>query len=386
MVTNQNFMNSIRRITKFSNSDAAGELNRNTPPKKSEVEKKTFKRFFEIELWRDNPNSQALFPILCALEKASRDINMLMRRVSTDNLEGLNSNRGNSLETVNIQGENQRKLDVIANRIMKTSLCATGELKAVASEEEDELCLCSTIIDNSAFSGDYVAVFDPLDGSANIDSGLPTGTIFGIYKKLNSKSSIDDSMTQRGNQLIIAGYCLFSSSTHLVITIRNGLHMFTLDDVSGEFYLTKSNVKIPRSGDIYSFNDAYYDSWNNQLKQFISDFRNNKLNNNQNNEENLQTKKPSARYMGALVADVHNIICNGGIFGYPGTADKPNGKLRLVYEANPLALIIEEAGGYASDGNSRILNKNVEDVHQRTELYIGSYEDVKTLETYLAKE
>lgn len=299
----------------------------------SKTDRKTFKRFMQIELWR-TPELESLYPILCSIETACRDINRLMRRISTDNLDGLHGN-------MNIQGEDQKKLDVIANRVLKNALCCSGKISIIASEEDDKPCLCSDITDNAAFSGEYAAVFDPLDGSSNIDSGLPTGTIFGIYQ--NPKYGITDPLTtikQKGSELLVAGYCLYSAATHIVITLRTGLHMFTLDDVTGEFYLTKSNLKIPRSGPIYSFNDANSVSWHPAVNYFINDLKSNHIVSRTNNNSNIK-KPPSARYMGALIADTHNILNNGGIFGYPGTTIKPEGKLRLLYEANPIALIME---------------------------------------------
>jgi fructose-1,6-bisphosphatase I len=336
-------------------------------------EKKTFRRFMEVELWR-RPDLENLYPILQSIETACRDINRLMRRVSTDNLDGM---RG----TVNVQGEDQKTLDIIANRIMKTSLCCSGKVSIVASEEEDQPCLCSAVTDNAAFSGDYAAVFDPLDGSSNVDSGLPTGTIFGVYRtpKYGPKDPIA-TVKQRGNDLIVAGYCLYSASCHMMITLRTGLHMFTLDDVTGEFYLTRSNIRMPRSGSIYSFNDAHASHWEPGMQYFLQDLKAKRLQGV--SEESNAAKKPCSRYMGALVADAQNIILNGGIFGYPGTISKPKGKLRLVYEANPLALIIEEAGGVASNGRGRILDMHVHDIHERTPLFIGSVEEVQALERY----
>jgi fructose-1,6-bisphosphatase I len=251
----------------------------------------------------------------------------------------------------------------------------------VASEEDDKPCLCSTVIDNAAFSGEYAAVFDPLDGSSNIDSGLPTGTIFGVYRdpKFGPKEPVL-TIKQRGRQLVAAGYCLYSASCHLVITMRSGLHMFTLDDSTGEFYLTRSNIRMPRSGPTYSFNDVYASEWEPGVRTFLQDLKAKQLT-GFSAEVNAK-KKPTARYMGALVADAHNIIMNGGIFGYPGTINKPKGKLRLLYEANPLALVMEEAGGMASNGRTRILDLTVDDIHQRTPLFIGSVDEVMALERY----
>eukprot|EP01038_Epipyxis_sp_PR26KG_P006882 gene6882-9428_t len=359
----------------------------------SSVEKKTFRRFMQIELWR-NPELESLFPVLCSIEVATRDINRLMKRISTDNLDGLNLNTASkelpgfssanitTTNTVNIQGEDQKKLDVIANRIMKNALCSTGKVSIIASEEDDKPCLCSDVIDNAAFSGEFAAAFDPLDGSSNIDSGLPTGTIFGIYR--NPKFGPTDPMTtltQKGSNLVVAGYCLYAASAQIVITMKTGVHIFSLDDVSGEFILTRSNVKIPRMGPIYSFNDANSDAWDKSIRYFINDFK--KMEVQGISYEKEKSKKPSARYMGSLVADLHNIILNGGIFGYPGTSKAPHGKLRLLYEAIPMAVLIEECGGFASNGKNRILDLLVHDVHQRTPLFIGSLELVRAIERYI---
>lgn len=359
-------------------SSGNGMFSQSTSP--MTLDRKTFKRFMEVELWR-KPELENLYPVLCSIEHACRDINRLMRRVSTDNLTGYNGGTDGAKGSVNIQGEDQKKLDVIANRIMKTSLCCSGKVSIVASEEDEDPCLCSAVTDNVAFNGEYAAVFDPLDGSSNVDSGLPTGTIFGIYR--NPKYGPTDPLStvkQKGNELVAAGYCLYSASTHIMITMNSGLHMFTLDDVTGEFYLTRSNIKMPRSGSIYSFNDAHAASWEPGVRYFLNDLKSKRIAGLSNSVN--AAKKPSARYMGALVADAHNIILNGGIFGYPGTIDKPKGKLRLLYEANPLGLIMEEAGGMASNGKSRILDLVVSDVHQRTPLFIGSIVEVTALERY----
>lgn len=333
--------------------------------------RKTFKRFMQVELFR-SPELENLYPVLCGIESACRDINRLMRRISTDNLQGLQGN-------VNVQGEDQKRLDVIANRIMKQALCCTGQVSIVASEEEDEPCLCSAVTD-STFSGEFAAVFDPLDGSGNIDSGLPTGTIFGIYR--NPAFGNTDPLNvvqQKGSSLTVAGYCLYSAACHLCITMRSGLHMFTLDDVTGEFYLTRTHIKMPPSGPIYSFNEANSKQWAPSVQQFLGDFRDKRL-------QAPSSKAPSARYMGALVADAHNIILNGGIFGYPGTLSAPAGKIRLLYEANPIALIFEQAGGMASTGLGRILDLPVSSVHARTPVFFGSIDPVTALESYISRE
>jgi fructose-1,6-bisphosphatase I len=370
--------NTERNSSPKSNQVVGGMFSQNPSP--IALERKTFKRFMEVELWR-KPQLEDMYPVLCSIELACRDINRLMRRVSTDNLSGYNGAIEGAKGSVNIQGEDQKKLDVIANRIMKTSLCCSGKVSIVASEEDEEPCLCSAVTDNVAFNGEYAAVFDPLDGSSNIDSGLPTGTIFGIYR--NPRYGPTDPLTtvkQKGSELVAAGYCLYSASTHIVITMNSGLHMFTLDDITGEFFLTRSNIKMPRSGSIYSFNDAHAASWEPGVRYFFNDLKAKRIAGL--SAHTNAAKKPSARYMGALVADAHNIILNGGIFGYPGTVEKPKGKLRLLYEANPLGLIMEEAGGMASNGKGRILDLVVNDVHQRTPLFIGSILEVTALEKY----
>jgi fructose-1,6-bisphosphatase I len=357
----------------YSNSKG-GRLDKIKPVKA--IDRKTLKRFLQVEIWR-SPEKESLYPILSAFEAACRDINRLMRRISTDNLDGYHGGVNGTPGTVNIQGEDQKKLDVIANRILKTALSCTGQVSVLASEEEDEPTLCSDLVGGLAASGTYTAVFDPLDGSSNIDPGLPTGTILGIFKNPSFGNPSSTSLaTKRGSELVAAAYCLYSSSTHLALTMKSGLHMFTLDDVSGEFYLTRSNVRIPRSGPIYSFNDANDKEWSPAVRHFVSDLK------SCSSPYMPSTKKRSSRYAGSLVADLHNIIINGGIFGYPGTVSKPEGKLRLVYEGNPMALIVEDAGGSASTGFQRVLDVPVTGVHQRIPLFIGSFEEVAAVDKY----
>ena len=204
------------------------------------------------------------------------------------------------------------------------------------------------------------------------------GTIFGVYRKPKyGPSDLMTTIKQRGSEQVVAGYCLFSAATHLVITMRTGLHMFSLDDVSGEFYLTRSNIRMPRSGSIYSFNDANFNSWSPAVRYFVNDLR------SANVPFLSSGKKPSSRYMGALVADVHNLLFNGGIFGYPGTSASTEGKLRLLYECNPMSLIVEEAGGMATDGIKRILDKQITHIHERSPFFIGSIEEVSALKRYM---
>lgn len=326
------------------------------------VPDKTFKQFIQKEAW-ENTEINDLYPVLYSIESACADINRLIRRVSINNLIGLQNK-------INIQGEEQKKLDLISNEIMKNAICCSGKVCCIVSEEDENICRCSEITGNIAFNGEYFVVFDPLDGSSNIDCGLPTGTIFGIYKKPKFKIGITDNVfTQKGANLILAGYCLYSASTNLVLCYNNKINMFMYDDSLNQFILTDIDIKIPKKGKIISFNEANYNSWNENIKTYISNIKN--------------KKGYTSRYMGALVADTHNILINGGIFGYPSSDSALDGKLRLVYEANPLSYIIETAGGKAINGSSRILNLPVNKIHQRTQLFYGSYDEVSLLETFL---
>lgn len=321
-------------------------------------------------------NDGSVHCVLNSMADACKDIAGLMRRVMLDRHDGFYRNEDGT-EVLNTQGELQQKLDVISNQIMKAAVCKTGHVGLMISEEDEKPCSNSEISQGAAPTGGYVAVFDPLDGSSNIDSGLPTGTIFGIYRSPStSAADLFATAMKPGKELVAAGYCLYSAATHLVITLRRGVFMFTLDDETNQFILTRSNLQIPSVGSLYTFNDAYSGSWSTGLTRFVQDFRSNAI-------PGVTLKKPSARYVGALVADAHNVLLHGGVFGYPALPSRPVGKLRLVYEANPLAALMEDAGGSASDGSRRILELGVHDIHQRTPLYFGSKDVVIALEEYI---
>jgi fructose-1,6-bisphosphatase I len=323
---------------------------------------KTFRHYVQKEAWRTHEMND-LQPILNSIEIACADINRLIRRVNINNLVGIQN-------YINIQGEEQQKLDKLANTIMKNSICCSGKVYSVISEEETDFCKCSKITDNNAFNGEYIVVFDPLDGSSNINCCLPTGTIFGIYKRdkfmLVNNNNYESCL--KGSKLILSGYCLYSSSTNLVICYSNKINMFMFDDTYNQFILSNENVKIPDKGNIVSFNEANYKSWDNNIKSYITDTKN---------------KGYTSRYMGALVADTHNILINGGVFGYPSTNKNNKGKIRIVYEANPISHIIETAGGIAINGTSEILKVPINNIHQRTPFFFGSKEDISLLENYL---
>ncbi len=276
----------------------------------------------------------------------------------------------------NIQGEEVQKLDVYANKVFINSLNYIGKVCVMASEEEDDMIM----IPQDYPKGDYVVMFDPLDGSTNIDVNVSIGTIFGIYKRVSAggDGTLEDCL-QPGFKLFGAGYIIYSSSTILVYTTGNGVNGFSLDPSVGEFILSHPNIQIPQRGKIYSTNEGNYPYWKKGTLEYIDYLK---------SEENTLKKPYTARYIGSLVADFHRNLLKGGIFLYPeDTKDpgKPTGKLRLLYEANPLAYIVEQAGGYASTGYERILDIKPTKLHQRVPLIIGSKQDVLEYEAFAKK-
>jgi fructose-1,6-bisphosphatase I len=263
--------------------------------------------------------------------------------------------------TVNVQGENQKKLDVYANDQFIAALQSGGECCIVASEENDEFIYIQSEVSKNA---KYIVAIDPLDGSSNIDVNVAIGTIFSIYrrKSVEGKATLDD-VLQKGTEQVAAGYVIYGSSTMLVYTTGKGVNGFTLDPSIGEFCLSHPDMKIPKDGYIYSLNEGNYVHFPEGVKQYIKYCQ----------IEDAQTQRPfGSRYIGSMVADLHRNIIKGGIFIYPTTASAPQGKLRLVYECNPMAFIIEQAGGRATDGYERILDKQPETLHQRAAIFIGS--------------
>jgi len=254
----------------------------------------------------------------------------------------------------NIQGERQQKLDVYANERFINAMRNQGEVCAVASEENDEHITFDHPISRS---GKYVVAMDPLDGSSNIDVNVSIGTIFSIYRRLDPEKVTLDDFLQPGNQQVAAGYVVYGSSTMLVYTTGHGVNGFTLDPSIGVFCLSHPDMKVPADGSIYSVNEGNYFEFAEPVRNYI---------------DACKKQKKSARYIGSLVADFHRNLLKGGIYMYPGTTGKPNGKLRLLYEANPLAMIMEQAGGSATNGTTRILDLKPTELHQRCPLFIGS--------------
>ncbi len=278
-----------------------------------------------------------------------------------------------STENMNVHGETQQKLDVLANDIMVKALDHGGRLCAMASEEEPEIIP----IPEGFRTGKYCLLFDPLDGSSNIDVNVPVGTIFSVVKKISPgpRGELSD-MLQVGRRQVAAGYVIYGSSTMLVYTTGQGVHGFTLDPSIGEFLLSHPDMRTPRRGRYLSVNDAYAADWDEPLRGLMRQYR------------GLEGgRKPlSVRYVGSLVADFHRNLLGGGLFAYPANRQSPRGKLRLLYEANPLAFIAEQAGGAAIDGVASVLDIVPTELHQRTPLFIGSADDVALAHTALAPQ
>lgn len=318
--------------------------------------------------------------VLSSISLACKQIASLVNRAGISNLTGAQG-------ATNVQGEDQKKLDVISNEVFAYCLRASGRTGIIASEEED---IPVAIAVEETFSGNYVVVFDPLDGSSNIDAAVSTGSIFGIYREpedgclvdIKDTSDLDEvqkkcitNVCQPGKNLLAAGYCMYSSSTILVLSVGNGVYGFTLDPMYGEFVLTHDNIQIPKSGKIYSFNEGNYELWSAELKKYISDLK----------DPGPSGKPYSARYIGSLVGDFHRTMLYGGIYGYPPDSKNVTGKLRLLYECAPMSFLAEQAGGKGSDGYSRILDIVPDKVHQRVPLFVGSVDEVDKVERYLAQ-
>jgi fructose-1,6-bisphosphatase I len=273
----------------------------------------------------------------------------------------------------NIHGEAVKKLDIFANERIINAMDHGGRLCAMASEENDGIIP----IPKKYPSGKYILVFDPLDGSSNIDVNINIGTIFGIYGRLSPKDSpvTEKDFLQNGRCLLAAGYVIYGPSTVLVYSSGHGVYGFTLDPSIGEFLLSHENIQIPGKGKIYSINEGNFEMWSEKLKKYISHIK---------KTDDITGKPYTLRYIGSLVADFHRTLMYGGIFLYPEDRSNPNGKLRLLYELNPLAYLIEQAGGYAIDGKRNILDIIPGSLHQRSPVYIGSKDNISELKEFLA--
>ncbi|CAN5891320.1 class 1 fructose-bisphosphatase [soil metagenome] len=300
-----------------------------------------------------------------------RDLSLAGKVVSRDiRRAGLLDVTGSTGET-NVQGEVQQKLDAIAHQEFEEALRLGGEVALVVSEEADELIP----LHPRGSRGRYVVLLDPLDGSSNIDVNVSVGTIFSVFRLPQSVAapSLEHAL-RPGSEQVAAGYIVYGSSTMMVFTSGDGVHGFTLDPTLGEFLLSHPNLRIPEDGIYYSIDEGNSESFSAELQRYVAWLH------RRDPETNLPHK---TRYIGSFIADFHRNLLRGGIYMYPATQDYPQGKLRLMYEANPMAMIVEQAGGLASDGRRRILDIQPEDLHQRTPLYIGSPRMVERAERFL---
>lgn len=278
------------------------------------------------------------------------------------------------VDNVNVQGEVQQKLDVFADRTIFQLCDHPGRVCVMASEEQEDLLH----IPDHYEKGSYALVYDPLDGSSNIDVNVSIGTVFGIYRAKDwALRGRKEDVLQPPRSLVAAGYILYGSSTMMVYSTGRGVHGFTLDPELGEFLLSHKNMKLPDPPAYYSINAAYFNRWSSEVQSYVRWL--------QGEERSSIPPAPnlSSRYIGSLVADFHRNLLRGGIFAYPAEQTKPHGKIRLLYEAGPLAYLIDQAGGYASTGHKNILDIQPEDLHQRVPVFIGSRPLVEMAERFI---
>lgn len=272
---------------------------------------------------------------------------------------------------INVQGETVKKLDEIANETFLKAFHQSGLVCALASEEMEK----PVLLPENWPQAKYMLLFDPLDGSSNTDCNMPLGAIFSVVKfERKDRMPTEDDLVRKGTEQVAAGYLLFGSSTMLVFTVGQGVHGFTLEPGIGEYLLSHEQIRIPARGKVYGVNEGNYHKWTAGTKKYVDDLK----------VPDKDSGKPySVRYSACLVADVHRILLGGGIYLYPGELDKPEGKLRLLYEANPLAWVVEQAGGRASTGTMRILDVEAKQLHQRVPLFIGSADNVRDAEEFI---
>ena len=309
------------------------------------------------------------------LSSLLRDIGLAAKRVNVEvNKAGLVDILGDA-GTVNVQGEDVKKLDIFANNQFMGVLQHGISCAGIASEELDDFVAFD---DEVSKNSKYVCLFDPLDGSGNIDVNVSIGTIFSIYRRVSDRGTLvtREDFLQKGRNQVAAGYVVYGSSTMMVYATRRGVNGFTLDPSIGEFCLSHPSIKCPDYGKIYSVNHGHFFLYDEGVRKYIN------LCQNKNSENGGPYTQ---RYIGSMVADVHRNLIKGGIFMYPGTIDKPKGKLRLLYESNPFAYIVEMAGGKATNGNQSILDIIPKELHQRTPLFIGSKGMMEELEACIGK-
>ncbi|RMZ57696.1 hypothetical protein APUTEX25_001896 [Auxenochlorella protothecoides] len=361
---------SVNGTSKLSERETAGSTKDASPF--------TVGRLFTLTTWlleqekREVIDSEVAI-VISSIALACKQIASLVNRAGISNLTGLAG-------AANQSGEDQKKLDVVANDVFANCLRSTGRIGTLASEEEDV-----PVSVEGSYSGDYIVVFDPLDGSSNIDAGISVGSIFGVYDPSEEcrVDELDDAeevlnkcvlnVCKAGSELLVAGYCLYSSSTVLVLTVGDGVVGFTFDALVGEFILSHPDIKVPDKGKIYAFNEGNYGRWEQGVKDYIDSLK---------DESKWGGTPYSARYIGSLVGDFHRTLLYGGIYGYPADTKNKTGKLRLLYECAPMSYLAEQAGGLGSTGTQRVLDLVPEKIHQRVPLFCGSKSEVEYLESF----
>jgi len=322
---------------------------------------------FIVEKQADFPHATGeLTALLSAIKLGAKIIHRDINKAGLLDILG-----ANGIE--NVQGEQQMKLDLYANEKLKSALKARGIVAGIASEEEDEFVIFEGFED-----GRYVVLMDPLDGSSNIDVNVSVGTIFSIYHRVTPVGTpiTEEDFMQPGRQQVAAGYVVYGSSTMLVYTTGNGVNAFTYDPSLGVFCLNQERLTYPPTGKMYSINEGYYVHFPVGVKKYLKFCQ----------AEDEATHRPyTSRYIGSLVADFHRNLLKGGIYLYPQTASHPKGKLRLLYECNPMAFLAEQAGGKASDGVNRILDLKPQTIHERCPFYVGNQYMVEDVERFISE-
>lgn len=322
---------------------------------------------FTLQQLRDFPHATG------ELSNLLRDIGLAAKRINVEvNKAGLVDILGDA-GSMNVQGEEVKLLDVFANTQLVGVLQHGISCAGIGSEELDEIVVFD---DEASNKSKYVCMFDPLDGSSNIDVNVSIGTIFSVFRRVSElgKPATEADFLQAGHKQVAAGYVIYGSSTMLVYATRRGANGFTLDQAIGEFTLSHPDIKCPEDGHIYSVNHGSFYQYAEEVKNYITVCQ----------QKDKSNGGPyTQRYIGSMVSDVHRNLIKGGIFMYPGTVKRPEGKLRLMYECNPFAFIMEVAGGKATDGNQRILDIVPTGLHQRTPFFVGSSNMMAELETHL---
>ncbi|KAJ1660024.1 Fructose-1,6-bisphosphatase [Dispira simplex] len=324
----------------------------------------TLTRHVLTEQYRHKDATGDLTLLLTAIQLGCKFVESCVRKAALVYLTGL-------AQQTNIQGEDVKKLDALSNEMFVNALRNSGKVSIMVSEEVD-----NAIIVEEGLQGKYCVAFDPLDGSSNIDAGVNVGTIFGIYRiEDDDKANVSHAL-RPGNEMVAAGYCMYGSSCNMVLTTGNGVNGYTLDPALGEFILTHPNIRIPSRGKIYSVNEGNALYWDQACKEYFNHLK----------FPSDPARKPySSRYIGSMVADIHRTLLYGGIFAYPADKKSRNGKLRILYECFPMAMIMEQAGGRAITGKQRMLDVVPENIHARSPIFLGSADDVQEAEDFFRK-